>query len=1087
MVDAHHGSVEDAGTVLLIVLFLVLPLFLRPRTRDYVCAQLSVLRLHCCTYLFDLPLEAHGLSLFNPMRLVYYLALQREIWAFLRLEAARRFEVRCDQRRGLDPSRKDLSAGLPHVDTAATAAAVGRGVCGGLFDCLCGAVLLRLGYQRKASSQSMGGTMEAPPPVVRELVLIGGGHTHVYILKSFGMKPIPGVQLTLVSRDVDTPYSGMLPGHVAGLYEHDECHIDLRRLATFAGARFIHAEVCGIDRAKQTIAFARDEDDAAAVQQQQRPPLAYDVLSINTGSTPAMSLAFDVDDDGGGSDDAVDSAANVATLRVALAKRGLPTSGRKAALVARLRAATTTIKSPASRAAAAGIVPVKPIDGFSTRWDAIRSRVVAKALSRAAARSGGATRLAIVGAGAGGVELALAMQRRLHGEITRSGGDATLVTVTVISRSRTVTPAHSRATQKLFAEILEARGVVVSLGCEVVACGNGELRAADGRVFPYDECIWCTQASAQPWMRDSGLECDSGGFVRVNRFMQSSDRAIFAGGDCACLDGALRPKAGVFAVMAGPALANNLRCALLGRAQPPPAQCVRTEQPAAAAASPLRLLLSCGDGAPRPMPPMVVAPTAWQPYEPQSRFLGIIGTGDPDLAVASKGLMALKGETWLWQLKDWIDRKWMAGYTSGLPLMVATATAAAAAAEDAEENVLETLAAASSSGDALDVLRHAAMRCGGCGAKVGATVLSRVMRELGPLVPHHPSVVVGLDAPDDCALVAPPTGADGSSEGAAAPVLTAHTVDFFRSFVSDPYVFGQVCANHSLSDCHAMCAAATTALAVAVVPHACQKTVGSTLLQMMAGACAALAESGCALVGGHTCEGTELALGFAINGAVARDGSLTKGGLRRGDVLILTKALGTGVLFAADMRMRTRGRWVETALASMVQSNRTSALCLRRHGASACTDVTGFGLLGHLVEMVKATRDESGDEDVMATLDLSRLPLLPGVEHCIRGGIFSSLQPANLRLKHGVANEAEALADPAHATRYPVVFDPQTAGGLLASVPAASAQRCIEALRKIGFASAAVIGEVRSRGPAKWRDDAESAHCVVIERLDGRW
>ena len=255
-----------------------------------------------------------------------------------------------------------------------------------------------------------------------------------------------------------------------------------------------------------------------------------------------------------------------------------------------------------------------------------------------------------------------------------------------------------------------------------------------------------------------------------------------------------------------------------------------------------------------------------------------------------------------------------------------------------------------------------------------------------------------------------------------------------------------------LGDVYAMGAEPQTALAIATVPYGIEAKVEADLAQMMAGANEILCEARCALVGGHTSEGAELSLGFAVNGLVDRDTALRKGGLQPGDALILTKPVGTGSLLAAHMRGKAKARWVIAAIAHMVQSNQAAARILRAHGVRAATDITGFGLLGHLVEMVKA-----GNVD--ATLWLPRVPLLDGLTETMAAGIFSSLQPQNVRLRRAIRN-LEAVAD--HPL-YPVLFDPQTAGGLLASVPSERAQACVGALRAGGYASAAMVGFVEPR------------------------
>jgi selenide,water dikinase len=743
-------------------------------------------------------------------------------------------------------------------------------------------------------------------PVLRDLVLIGGGHSHVGVIRMFAMKPLPGLRITLVCTDVDTPYSGMLPGYVAGHYSFDEVHIDLVRLCAWAGVRFLQDEVIGIDRTAQR------------VQLKNRSAIDYDLVSINTGSTPTL---------------------------------------------------------PATMAGSQRVVPVKPIARFNQRWLSLLERVCAQDRSWT---------LAVVGAGAGGVEMALALQWRLHQALRLQHRDTSRLRIEIFAAGGTILPTHNRRVRALFADTLRRRGITVHLNTAIRDQDADGLVAHDGRRFPVDETLWVTQAGGANWLRDTGLALDAHGFIRVDETLRSlTDPLIFAAGDVTAFDARPLEKAGVFAVRMGAPLAGNLRAVLTGR-----------------------------------------APTPWRP---QRHWLALISTGDRH-AVASRGPIGFAGD-WVWRWKDWIDRRFMRRF-SDLPPMSESATPAA------ETSPAHGIALKDE--EARQALSAIAMRCGGCGAKVGATVLSRALSELEPV--RRSDVILGLDAPDDAAVVKVPPGK-----------AMVHTVDFFRAFIDDPYVFGEIAAVHALGDLYAMGAEPQSATAILTVPPGLEVKTEALLRQLMSGALSALNAAGCALVGGHTGEGRELALGFALNGLIDESlQSLTrKAGLRPGDQLILTKPIGTGTLFAAHGRGAARGRWISAAIASMRQPGAEAVRMLRAHGASACTDVTGFGLLGHLIEMTRPS-------GVDVAINLAAIPMLDGAVECVQAGLLSSLQPDNLRLRRALRNGNDYASDP----RYALLFDPQTAGGMLAGVPSEQAQACVQMLKSAGFTRAAIIGEV---------------------------
>ena len=773
----------------------------------------------------------------------------------------------------------------------------------------------------------------ASTPVATDIVLVGGGHSHVAVLKRFGMRPVAGVRLTLVSRDMLTPYSGMLPGLVAGHYSPEQAHIDLRKLSRFANARVLHAPATGIDLGARRV-FAAG-----------RPPIGFDLLSIDIGSQPTLHH----------------------------------------------------IEGAKEHA-----LGIKPIDVFRERWAAVERDCLAR---------GGRLRIAVIGGGAGGTELSLSLRYRLRTLLERAGV-ADGVEITLLAETREVVESHAPAVRRRMTRLLGERGVRLLAGHRVVAVradgvdavtAGGE-RAAVG----CDLAIAVTHAGAADWLGESGLDLDDAGFVRVRETLQSTgDPSVFAAGDIASFDARPLPKSGVYAVRQGPVLAENLLRLAAGR--------------------PLR------------------------PYRPQPLTLALISSGDRN-AVASWGRLAVEGRG-VWRVKDRIDRRWMRKYQD-LPAMgdEAPPPRAGAATGDGEGATIRSApverarawglggirgAGSGNVDPAAELASAAAMRCGGCGSKVASAVLHRVLGRLAPV--SHPDVLVGFDGGDDAAVLRVPPDR-----------LLVQSVDHFRTFIDDPHLFGRIATNHCLSDLFAMGAEPRTAQAMVTLPFAAPDKVEQDLFDLLSGVTEALAEAGAVLVGGHTAEGPECALGLTVNGLCDRP--MLKAGAADGDRLLLTKPLGTGVVFAADMRAEAPSEAVEAALASMLRSNEAAARIFREHDATSCTDVTGFGLLGHLVEMLRA-----GGVD--AELDLAAIPRLPGADALFERGFRSSLHAANAAFAialHGLDPD-----DP----RAALLIDPQTSGGLLAAVPADRATGCAEALAAAGCGATAMIGTFRAAAP----------------------
>lgn len=718
-------------------------------------------------------------------------------------------------------------------------------------------------------------------PQIKDLVLIGGGHTHALVLRMWGMNPLPGTRVTVINPDPVAPYTGMLPGLIAGHYRRDELMIDLVRLARFAGARIILDRATGIDREARLIHLAG------------RPPLPYDIAAIDVGITSDLP--------------------------------GLPGAAEHA-------------------------VAAKPLGRYAEAWAAFVADPPAR------------PRVVILGAGLGGVELALASMHRL--QALGSSPE-----VTLLDQAPVLLPALGPAARKQLARRLAAAGVMVRLGARVRSVRPASVVLEGDEEIGSDFTLTATGAQPQGWLAETGLR-HRNGFLLTDATLQTSDPSIFASGDCAEIEGDPRPKAGVFAVRAAPVLQANLRAALQGK----------------------RL----------------------KSFRPQSDYLKLISLGE-QAAVAEKWGLALSGPRW-WRLKDRIDRKFMDRFTA-YPAMDTRSSPAEATA-------------------GLAALLDQRPLCGGCGAKLGPGVLSQALEVVPP--PLRSEVRSGPG--DDAAVLA---------AGAGVQVITT---DHLRAFCNDPRLMARLAAIHALGDVWAMGAAPQVALAQVTLPPLGPELQARMLAEVMEEAGAVFRAAGADVVGGHSTEGAELTIGFTVTGTATQ--VICKGGARPGDALILTKPLGSGTILAAEMEMaQAPGLMLGEVWAGCVAQMSVAqgpAAAILAPAARAMTDVTGFGLAGHLLEML----DASG---VAARLRADQIPLLPGALELSRAGQGSSLQPANHVAVSWRMSTPQPLWDM-------LLTDPQTCGGLLAAVPGGKAADLVAALRAAGH-RATVIGEVVAGSP----------------------
>jgi selenide,water dikinase len=299
---------------------------------------------------------------------------------------------------------------------------------------------------------------------------------------------------------------------------------------------------------------------------------------------------------------------------------------------------------------------------------------------------------------------------------------------------------------------------------------------------------------------------------------------------------------------------------------------------------------------------------------------------------------------------------------------------------------------------------------------------------------EHPDVIVGTETSDDAGVFR-----------LRPDLAIVNTVDFFTPIVDDPYVFGQIAAANALSDIYAMGAEPKTALNIVGFPKGTLPL--DVLREILKGGAERVQEAGAVILGGHTIIDRELKYGMAVTGVVHPDRVIRNVGVQEGDALVLTKPLGTGIIATALKQRKASKESVREAVSSMVALNRRASEIMRSFPVHACTDVTGYALLGHAAEMAMGS-------GVTIVLESARLPLLRGAARLARAGCLTG----------GCKRNREYLKDKIIIDRairedlVEIAFDPQTSGGLLIALPAGEAPALVEELQANGIRAAAIIG-----------------------------
>ncbi len=724
-------------------------------------------------------------------------------------------------------------------------------------------------------------------PITNDLVLIGGGHSHLSVIMELSKKPLKGNRITLISNEIDTPYSGMIPGFIEGIYSWRESHIDLYKLCTKLNIRFIHSEVTKISAINKEIYLKG------------RPKLKFDVLSINSGIESNYK-------------------------EIEGAQRNC--------------------------------VPVKPISKLANNF--------LKEIKNF-------NSIAFIGGGAGSVELALALKKRLKDRINN-------FKITIVSGKNGILSSFPEKTKQISLNALRAADIKLINNKEVVKVKKDMLIMSDGSFLNVEKSILSTNAMAPKWIEKSDLKLNEDSFIVVNDAFQTNHKFIFAAGDIVDFNEENLKKTGVFAVRSGKPLAKSIRNYILNHKN--------------------------------------------FTYKFNKHYLSLIGLSN-GLAIASKYNFSYSTKLNFY-LKKYIDQRFIKKFNELNHNQISRIK------KIFVSYIYKTF-------KINNIYKHNdinQMQCKGCAAKVPLNALKNTLSK---------KII--------------------STSEDATPINNYpnlfQSVDMINAIISDPYVLGKIAANHAISDIISVNSKIISTMMILQLPPSKSIINSRDLEQVSYGANKILKSYNCSIDGGHTMIGKDQdpVIGFAITGEQKKPLNFKNinRNIKVNDILILTNKIGTGIVFAGINNDLIDSYFQIEVIKQMEDGNIAFGNITEKLKILSMTDITGFGLANHLLNLIKRDNGKTG-----LTIFPKKIPTFKGVEKAIKKGVKSSLFDNNYLIakENIVYSRNEDSIDE-------ILYDPQTVGGLAFIIPKEEKEKQFQLLKKykINFTEIGYVNDLENK------------------------